>query len=392
MNTPKGSRTLEVRFHAGLREIDADAWNVLLPDDNPFVDHAFLAGLEQHGCIGARSGWQPHHLGLYDDGRLVAAAPLYLKGNSHGEFVFDWSWASAYADHGLDYYPKLLCAVPYSPVTGPRLLVGNGDDAAGLRGALITAIHDEGERLGLSSAHLNFATSIDADTLDRSDWLARFDWQFHWHNRAADQDGWRDFEQFLGALSSKKRKNIRQERARVARAGVDCELRHGDELDDAEWKSLHDFYLATFDDKGNYPALTLAFFRHLGSTMPRRVVCVLCRRDGKLIAGTLMLRSANTLYGRYWGCIEQVEGLHFEACYYQGIEYCLREGLTTFEPGAQGEHKLARGFLPTKTSSYHWIADPRFRAAIDNALKREARLLRNYREELLAHSPFADCT
>jgi predicted N-acyltransferase len=374
---------IEARFHHRIEEIPAAAWNALLPDDNPFVEHAFLDGLERYGCVDPRTGWQAHHLGLYDDDRLVAAAPLYLKGNSHGEFVFDWSWAHAYAEHGLDYYPKLLCAVPYSPVTGPRLLAGAGSDADALRKALLVAIRGEAERLGLSSAHLNFATAADARPFAGQGWLARSDVQFHWHNA-----GWRDFDDFLDALSHKKRKNIRQERARVARAGVRCEVRHGDELDAAEWKTLHDFYVATFDEKGNYPALTLEFFRHLGRTMPRSIVAVLCKRDDTPIAGALMLRSASTLYGRYWGCVETVEGLHFEACYYQGIEYCLRERLQVFEPGAQGEHKLARGFLPQFTRSFHWVGDARFRSAIERALREEAIALSDYRDELLAHSPF----
>jgi predicted N-acyltransferase len=360
---------LAVRFHATLDEIDAAAWNALLPDDNPFVDHAFLNGLERHGCVKPVHGWQPYHVGLYEGDRLVAAAPLYLKGNSHGEFVFDWSWASAYARHGLSYYPKLLCAVPYSPVTGPRLLVG-GDDAPALRVAL--------------SAHLNFATETDAIAFETGDWLPRMDWQFHWRN-----EGWRDFDEFLAALNHKKRKNIRQERARVARAGCACEIRHGDELDAHEWRALHDFYLATFDDKGNFPALTLDFFRHIGHAMPRRVLAVLCRREGRLIAGALLLRSATTLFGRYWGCSEAIEGLHFEACYYQGIDYCLRHRLDRFEPGAQGEHKIARGFLPAMTRSFHWIADRRFRAAIAEALDRERTALLEYGEELIEHSPYA---
>jgi predicted N-acyltransferase len=377
--------TFTARFHASLDEIDAPAWKALLPDDNPFVDHAFLSGLEHCGCVTARQGWQPYHLGIYDDDRLIAAAPLYLKGNSHGEFVFDWSWASAYARNGLDYYPKLLCAVPYSPVTGPRLLVGNGDDADALRALLIATMKNEAKRLDISSAHLNFASARDTAAFARADWLPRFDWQFHWHNA-----GWRDFDDFLASLNHKKRKNIRQERARVAKAGIVCEIRHGDELTDREWRALHAFYLATFDDKGNFPALTLDFFRHLGRTMPRRVLGVLCRRGGEPIAGALLLRSATTLYGRYWGAIENVEGLHFEACYYQGIDYCLREKLATFEPGAQGEHKLARGFLPTRTDSFHWIADARFRAAIGDALEREREALLEYGEELLAHSPYAE--
>ena len=375
---------MKARFHARLDDIDASAWNALLPDDNPFVDHAFLAGLERHGCVMPEQGWQPYHLGLYEDDRLVAAAPLYLKGNSHGEFVFDWSWASAYARYGLTYYPKLLCAVPYSPVTGPRLLVGKGVNASALRATLIATMRQETRRLGLSSTHLNFGSAEDVAALGGGDWLPRFDWQFHWQNA-----GWRDFDDFLGALNHKKRKNIRSERARAARAGAVCEIRHGEELDDRDWTALHAFYLSTFDDKGNFPALTLDFFRHLGRTMPRRVLAVLCRRAGRLIAGAILLRSSTTLYGRYWGCSEQVEGLHFEACYYQGIDYCLREGLQRFEPGAQGEHKLARGFLPAETHSFHWIADPRFREAISDALARERRALRAYGEDLIEHSPFA---
>ena len=373
------------RFHEGLEEIRAAEWDRLHAGSNPFLAHAFLAGLEQTDCIDARAGWQAHHLGLYEGDALVAAAPLYLKGNSHGEFVFDWSWAGASARHGLDYYPKLLGAVPYSPVTGPRLLVGHNENARARRTQLVEAIVNEVDRLGLSSAHLNFVDDIDATRLDDCGWLPRFDWQFHWHNR-----GWPDFEGFLGALTAKKRKNIRHERARVAHAGIACEIRHGDELDDADWRALHQLYLATFDAHGNHAALTSAFFRHLGQAMPRRVVAVLCRRGDVLVAMALCLRSDDTLYGRYWGCVENIAGLHFEACYYQGIDYCLRHGLARFEPGAQGEHKIARGFLPVRTRSFHWIVDPRFRAAIADALRREAIALDRYRDDLLAHSPYAD--
>ena len=339
---------MEATFHDSIEDIPATAWNALVPDDNPFVDHRFLAGLERHGCIDARNGWLPHHVAIHDGERLVAAAPLYLKGNSHGEFVFDWSWAHAYSEHGLPWYPKLLCAVPYSPVAGPRLLVGRGADTDAARRVLVEVIRARAIELGVSSAHANFTSDADADTFASADWLARFDWQFHWHNR-----GWRTFDAFLASLNSRKRKNIRHERARVAREGVECRILHGDELRDEEWTDIHAFYLATFEERGNHPVLTLDFFRHLGRTMPRNVVAVLCLRGGNIIAGALMLRSANTLYGRYWGCREQVDGLHFEACYYQGIEYCLREGLAAFEPGAQGEHKLARGFLPTRTRSFH---------------------------------------
>ena len=376
--------SIEARFHARLDEIGAAQWDALRPDDNPFVSHAFLAGLEQHGCLSADHGWLPHHAALYKGAQLVAAAPLYIKLNSHGEYVFDWSWASAYARHGLHYYPKLLCAVPYSPVTGPRLLVGDGGDA--LRDMLTQAIRVEADRNGWSSAHLNFSSAADSHCLQNSrDWLLRFDWQFHWENNA----GWRDFDAFLAALTPKKRKNIRQERAHVARAGVHCEIRHGDELTDAQWRALHNFYKSTFDEKGNYAALTLPFFRHLGTAMPRQVLAVLCTRGSRLVAAALLLRSRDTLYGRYWGCREQVPGLHFEACYYQGIDYCLRHGLRRFEPGAQGEHKLARGFLPARTDSFHYLADARFRAAVRDALQHEALALHAYHAELMTHSPYA---
>ncbi|MEP6483892.1 MAG: GNAT family N-acetyltransferase [Rudaea sp.] len=377
--------SLTARAHSRLSEIDAAQWNALLPDDNPFVDHAFLSGLEQHGCLQPRRGWNAHHLALYRDDRLVAAAPCYLKGNSHGEYVFDWSWASAFERNGIDYYPKLLSAVPYSPVTGPRLLVGNGNDATLYRELLIEAMHSQTENAGLSSAHLNFATEADAAAFaDKKNWLPRFDWQFHWENQ-----NWSDFSDFLGAMSSKKRKNIRQEREHVARAGITCEILHGDEMSSRDWQTVHAFYEATFDEKGNYPALTMPFFEHLGRAMPRRVLTVIARRGRDPIAAALLLRSSDTLYGRYWGSSENVPGLHFEVCYYQGIDYCLKNGLRRFEPGAQGEHKLARGFLPTMTRSFHYIADARFRKAIGDALRREAAGLRDYRDELMSHSPFA---
>jgi predicted N-acyltransferase len=377
--------SLTARAHSRLSEIDAAAWNALLPDDNPFVDHAFLSGLEEYGCLHPRRGWQPHHLALYRDDTLVAAAPCYLKGNSHGEYVFDWSWAGAYERNGLEYYPKLLSAVPYSPVTGPRLLVGQSDESPFFRQLLIELLKSQTESSGLSSVHLNFATETDsASFADFKEWLPRFDWQFHWHNA-----GWNDFGDFLASMTSKKRKNIRQERDHVARAGVTCEIRHGDEMSARDWEIVHAFYEATFDEKGNYPALTLPFFQHLGRVMPRRVMAVIARRGDDPIAAALVLRSSDTLYGRYWGSSENLPGLHFEVCYYQGIEYCLKNGLKRFEPGAQGEHKLARGFLPTVTRSFHYLADARFRKAIGDSLKREAAALEDYRDELMSHSPYA---
>ncbi|GMV30908.1 MAG: hypothetical protein AMXMBFR59_30330 [Rhodanobacteraceae bacterium] len=367
-----------IAFHDRMAKIAPAAWDALRPDDNPFLSHAFLAGLEAHGCIRTELGWQPHHLALYEGNRLVGAAPVYLKGNSHGEYVFDWNWAEAYERHGLDYYPKLLCAVPYSPVSGPRLL---GD---GVATSLLRALRDECIRLDLSSAHLNFIAPGDDAPDDDDIWLERNDWQFHWHDA-----GYRDFDGFLAALRPKKRKNLRQERNRVAAAGIEFSVLHGDELDDADWRFVYACYARTFDEKGNYPALTEAFLRHLGATLPRQVVVMLARQRGERVAMAFCLRSATTLYGRYWGCMGDIPGLHFETCYYQGIDYCLREGLSRFEPGAQGQHKIARGFLPRRTRSFHYVARPEFRAAIRRSLQAERIDVERHGAWLCDQSPYA---
>lgn len=375
---------LTLRTHDSLDAIDPAQWDALVADDNPFVSHAFLSGLERHGCVRETLGWRAQHLTLHDDDALIGALPLYLKGNSHGEYVFDWSWASAWERAGGDYYPKLLCAVPYSPVTGPRLLAGNAAEAPARRKLLADALKQLTGRLGLSSAHVDFLREGECDAFG-DDWLSRFDWQFHWRNEC----GWRDFADFLAALSHKRRAAIRRERAQVARAGVACEFRDGGSLDETEWHAMHDLYLATFDDKGNTPTLTREFFLHLGRTFPTRAHVAFARRDGRIIAGALFLSSRDTLYGRYWGAREYVPGLHFELCYYLGQEHCLRSGLTCFEPGAQGEHKLARGFLPVRAHSRHYLAEPRFRDAVRDALTHESAMLEAYAEELRVHSPFA---
>ena len=369
----------QARILGALDQVDAAQWDALHDGSNPFVTHDVLAGLEAHGCVEPRWGWQPRHLTLWDDGQLVAAAPAYLKTNSHGEFVFDHAWAHAYAQHGLDYFPKWLCAVPYSPVTGPRLLAR---DAAGRR-ALIEALVAQCRQDGLSSVHVNFHRADEADAFDAG-WLARSDVQYHWSNDA----GWRDFDDCLAAMDHRHRKNIRQERARVARAGVTFRVAHGDELREGDLAAMHAFYVDTFAQYGNHPALTLAFLEHLARTCPRALVLVLAERAGERIAGALCLRGTDTLYGRYWGSSELLPGLHFETCYYQGIEYCLRHGLSRFEPGAQGEHKIARGFLPTYVHSHHWVADPRFRDALRLWCAEESAVIAGYATRLAGSSPF----
>ena len=370
---------IETRFHDRIADIPAADWDALYPGGDPFVSHAFLHALEDSGCIRRGWGWQAHHLGLYERGRLVAAAPLYLKGNSHGEFVFDWSWAAAWERAGGDYYPKLLCGVPYSPVTGPRLLASGNSD---LQRRLVDAMRSEAERLRLSSVHANFLLDGEAAAFG-GDWLARSDVQFRWRNR-----GWRDFDDFLAALNHKKRANIRHERARVAASGLRVEWRGGDTLGEAEWAEAHALYLATFDAKGNHAALTADFFRRLGALGGMAQLAL--AHDGSGIAAmALFLQGGGKLYGRYWGSRIEVPGLHFELCYYRGIEHAIAQELQAFEPGAQGEHKLARGFLPARTHSRHLILHEGFRAAVREALRQEATSMDLYAGECMAHSPYA---
>ncbi len=372
-----------VRLLSSLGAVPAADWDALHEGRNPFVSHAFLSGLEQHGCLRDDWGWAPRHLTLWDNDTLIAAAPGYLKTNSHGEFVFDHAWARAYAHYGREYYPKWLCAVPYSPVTGPRLLARD----ATARGQLLAAIIEMTRQTGCSSAHINFLDERDDAACDDSGgWLPRIDVQYHWRNDA----GWRCFDDFLGAMDHKHRKNIRQERAKVARSGATFRIVHGDEASEADLAAMHGFYLQTFADYGNSPALTLAFLRHLARTMPRQLVMILADHEGDTIAGALCLRGGETLYGRYWGAVRTLPGLHFETCYYQGIDYCLREGLTRFEPGAQGEHKIDRGFLPAFVRSRHWIADPDFAAPLARWCEEEAVEVRRYAAQLSTHSPFRE--
>lgn len=377
------STDLLARFHSHIDQIDPAQWNALRADDNPFVSHEFLHALERTGCVRVDYGWQAHHLALYDGETLVAAAPLYLKGNSHGEFVFDWSWASAWERAGGDYYPKLLNAVPYSPVTGPRLLVGTGPEQDTLRRTLTTAMRDEADRMGLSSVHANFLGPNDLSAFGE-EWLERSDVQFHWRNR-----DYAHFPAFLSALNHKKRKNIRHERRQVALMGLAIETRSGASLTVADWHRVHALYAATFDEKGNHAALTREFFVALGEVLGEAVQVVLARDGETIVAMALLIRSHDTLYGRYWGACVEVPGLHFELCYYRGIDYAIQHGLRSFEPGAQGEHKLARGFLPTRTQSRHYLAHPQFRRAVSDALVHESQALDAYANELSERSPYA---
>lgn len=359
-------------------------WNPLV-GGFPFLRHEFLVALERHDCLGPDHGWLPWYFLLRDAaGQLVAAAPTFAKLNSWGEFVFDFAWADAYHRNGLRYYPKLVAAAPFTPATGPRVLVapGHGGDTAA---ALLAGIRDHVERQRWSSAHCLFPPAHELEWLREDGWLVRQDIQYHWHNH-----GYRCFEDFLGRLNSRKRKKIRRERERVREQGLVLSRHRGDAMDARQWERAHHFYAATFEKKWNVPALTLEFFREIGATMGDQVTVCFASHDGREVAASILFAGDGTLYGRYWGCDHDYHSLHFEACYYQGIEHAIAEGLRRFEPGAQGEHKIARGFLPSFTYSAHWIARPEFRRAIDDYLVRERNLIEQRYAALQAASPYRE--
>jgi predicted N-acyltransferase len=366
-----------------LRDVDEAEWNALLgPDDaaqarHPFVKHAFLNALIETGCASARTGWQPQFLLLRHGGALAAAMPMFVKSHSYGEYVFDWAWADAYARHGIEYYPKLLCAVPFTPVSGPRLL--GHDDAA--RRALLTAALDLARQA--SSLHILFPTEAEAALMQEQGMMLRRTVQFHWEN-----PGDADFEAFLARMSHRRRKNIRQERRRVREAGVSFRWLQGTQIERAHWEFFHRCYRMTYAAHGSRPYLTLAFFLQFGATLAQHAVMVLAERAGSAVAASLLVRGGDALFGRYWGAVEHIPLLHFECCYYQAIEYAIAHGLRSFEGGAQGEHKLFRGLLPVETLSAHWLAHPSFAQAIEDYLLRERRGIARYVNELSEHSPF----
>ena len=367
-----------------LETIPCGQWNRVAGTSNPFLRHEFLSALERHNCVGEVFGWYPQHIAVFDDaGALAGAVPLYLKDNSYGEFVFDWSWADAYHRAGKSYYPKLVSAIPYTPVTGPRLLVRDDVDRTRVRDMLIDTARALAAQIRCSSLHWLFTDSEDTETLLRHGLMRRTGCHFHWHD-----DGYRSFEDFLSRLSSRKRKKIRRERRYVEEAGIRMEIVHGHEASEAQWLIMHDFYRSTFEKKSGMPTLSLEFFLEISRSMGRQVVLVFAWLGRKAIAGAINLRSDTALYGRHWGCTEQYHSLHFETCYYQGIDYCIAHGLKRFEPGTQGEHKIARGFVPEEVWSAHWLSDPRFAQAIDRYLDREREHVDHYIDVVNDHVPY----
>ena len=367
-----------------IADLDAAQWDACAGASNPFVSHAFLSAVEDAGCATARTGWQPYHIAMDDGaGGLAACAPMYAKSHSQGEYVFDHGWADALERAGGRYYPKLLVAVPFTPVTGPRLLVRPGPDDAAMREALVGALIGAARQLEVSSLHINFPLEDEWRAMGELGLLLRKGEQFHWFNR-----GYGSFDDFLADLSSRKRKMIRKEREAAVREGVEIRILSGPEIAEEHWDAFFRFYMDTGGRKWGRPYLNRRFFSLLGERMADRVALVMCRRGGRWIAGALNLRGTDTLYGRYWGCVEEVPFLHFEACYYQAIEHAIGLGLARVEAGAQGPHKIARGYLPCPIYSAHWIRDAGFRAAVENYLKRERREVEHELEHLAEFAPF----
>jgi hypothetical protein len=370
------------RWLGGIGEIAAAQWNALAPD-YPFLRHEFLSALEATGCASPATGWTPRHLTLFDGDELIAAAPLYEKSHSWGEFVFDFAWARAWEECGLHYYPKLVVAIPFTPATGPRVLLHPDRDATALLGTVVAALERYARSHNISSLHALFIDDALNAAGSAAGWLTRSDCHFQWHNR-----GYGSFEDFLATFSADKRKKARRERRRVAEQGIVFQTFSGPQLDAKLLARIYEFHASTFARHGHLPYLNLECLQELAATMGDQLLVKVAQQAGEPVATAIFFRSNSTLYGRYWGAAGEFHSLHFEACYYQGIELCIELGLQRFEPGTQGEHKLARGFEPVITHSAHWMADEQLRAAVANYLRRERRAIDGYAAAAAQHLPF----
>ncbi len=377
---------MKIVFTDDIASVKAKHWNKLAGDSNPFIQHDFLLALEQHDCL-KQWGWLPQHCLLYDNETLIGACPAYIKDNSYGEFVFDWAWADAYQKNGLEYYPKLVTSIPFTPAQGPRLLTlhtyqnkeGNPVTSESIKRGLVDALISYAEINKLSSAHFLFCQDDDIKILDEKNLMLRFDYQFHWNNK-----NYTSFDDFLAQLNSKRRKNIRRERRKVSDDNIQIETIEGPQLNDEQWELLYAYYRVTFMKKSGTPTLTLDFFKAVAN----KLHAVFAYHEGRTVAVAICFKGKDTLYGRHWGCSDNYDSLHFEVCYYNGIDYCIENKLNVFEPGAQGEHKIWRGFLPTKIQSAHWIANADFNAAIQDFLHREATAMKHHGELLMESSPY----
>lgn len=374
-----------------MRDIDATQWNALIDNQSPFLRYEFLLALEESGSVTADTGWQPCHLvvqhQVQDEPILLAAMPLYIKSHSYGEYVFDWGWADAYQRYGQPYYPKLLTAIPFTPSQAPRILCDDSKTLNMLLPSIVEAVLAYADRIEASSWHILFPDRQSAAALHSEVFVHRQAVQFHWQNR-----GYQSFEDFLACCSSRKRKNLRKERADVASQGITFTRLEGGNISDEVWDTFYRYYQNTYQVRGQHGYLTRDFFQRINDTMPENIFLVMATRNQKHVAGALFFKGERALYGRYWGCDQDYQNLHFETCYYQGIDYCIEQGYQVFDAGAQGEHKLRRGFEPVITESYHWIREPAFREAIADFCRQERPHVEAYKNAAAEQLPFKNET
>ena len=373
---------MKVTVHDSIADIARDDWNALAGSAYPFLDHAFLELAERTGSVSPDAGWTPRHLALEDKGALRAVMPLYEKSHSWGEFVFDWAWARAYEQAGLDYYPKLVAAVPFTPAPSTRILRADETDTEA-SAILLAAATQLARDTGCSSVHVLFPTEVEIPTLEENGFLVRKDCQFHWHNRGFDS-----FDDFLASFTSAKRKKAKRDRRRVAESGIRFRHLHGGDLDSDTWSVVYALIARTFNMRGSLPYFNQAFFEGIGAALPDNILVILAEKDEHPVAAAVFYESNTTLYGRYWGSDGYYDALHFETCYYQGIDYCIENGIQRFEPGTQGEHKISRGFTPVNTWSAHWLAHPQFASAIERYLDEEGRHVDRYMDAVDEHTPY----
>lgn len=373
---------MKVTVHNSIVDIPADEWNQLCGSDYPFLRHEFLHLAEQTRCVSPEQGWIPRHLAISEEGRLRAAMPLYEKSHSWGEFVFDWAWANAYEQAGLRYYPKLVSAVPFTPAPSRRLLLAEADDSEAAKG-LIEAAVTLARESQCSSLHMLFPTVDEIPLLESAGLLIRKDCQFHWHNR-----GYGTFDDFLSTFTAAKRKKAKRDRRRAAENGIQFRRLKGNEIDDSHWSVVHALISRTFMRRGSLPYFNEEFFRSLGQQLPENILVILAERGADTVAAAVFFEGEHVLYGRYWGSDGHYDALHFETCYYQGIEYCIDTGKQIFEPGTQGEHKISRGFSPVATWSAHWLAHPEFADAIGRYVDQESRHVERYMDIVDSRSPY----
>ena len=375
---------MRTRFLSSINDIDSALWNNLCDNGYPFIRHEFFYALEHSNSTTKSTGWQPYHAIVEDQETVVAIMPLFLKEHSYGEYVFDWAWADAYHRHGYEYYPKLLNAIPFTPTRGPRWLIDKSIDQATCLSLLLAAIEQEAIRIGASSFHCLFPDKNQTDSLNQHSYLKRIGCQYHWLN-----EGYHDFDHFLSQFSSRKRKNVKKERQKVLDQNIDLVAKHGHEINEQDWQDFYLFYhLTYFKRSGRQGYLKESFFPLIATLMSDSIIMMQAKQGENTIAAALYFKDESTLYGRYWGCKEEYDQLHFETCYYQGIEYAIAHQLQRFDPGAQGEHKIQRGFTPIFTQSYHWLANSEFQQAIAQFLQRETQQMQAYQQAACERLPF----